>query len=87
VGLPSAPCVKWGVAFVDLDNDGWLDWITVSGHVYPRTDEMVSGAHYREPKLLQFNQGDGTFRDASDQAGPAIQEQQVSRGAGRGRFV
>jgi hypothetical protein len=80
LGLPSVPWVKWGVAFVDLDNDGWLDLITVSGHVYPQTDNMVSGAHYHEPKLLQFNQGDGTFCDASDQAGPAIQEQRVSRG-------
>jgi hypothetical protein len=80
LGLPSVPWVKWGVAFVDLDNDGWLDLMTVSGHVYPQTDSMVSGAHYREPKLLQFNQGDGTFCDASDQAGPAIQEQRVSRG-------
>jgi hypothetical protein len=80
LGLPSVPWVKWGVAFVDLDNDGWLDLMTVNGHVYPQTDTMVSGAHYREPKLLQFNQGDGTFCDASDEAGPAIQEQRVSRG-------
>jgi enediyne biosynthesis protein E4 len=80
LGLPSVPWVKWGVAFVDLDNDCWLDLMTVSGHVYPQTDTMVSGAHYREPKLLQFNQGDGTFCDASDSAGPAIQEQRVSRG-------
>jgi hypothetical protein len=80
LGLPSVPWVKWGVAFVDLDNDGWLDLMTVSGHVYPQTDTLVSGAHYREPKLLQLNQGDGTFCDASDQAGPAIQEQRVSRG-------
>ena len=29
VALPSLPCVKWGTAFVDLDNDGWLDLITV----------------------------------------------------------
>jgi hypothetical protein len=30
--------------------------------------------------LLQFNQKDGTFCDASDQAGPALQEKRVSRG-------
>jgi hypothetical protein len=33
IGLPSVPWVKWGIAFVDLDNDGWLDLVTVSGHV------------------------------------------------------
>jgi hypothetical protein len=78
--LPSLPWVKWGTAFVDLDNDGWLDLITVSGHVYPQVDTLPSGAGYREPTLLQFNQGDGTFCDASDLGGPAIKEKRVSRG-------
>ena len=43
VALPSLPWVKWGTAFVDLDNDGWLDLITVSGHVYPQVDSLPSG--------------------------------------------
>jgi hypothetical protein len=78
--LPSLPWVKWGTAFVDIDNDGWLDLITVSGHVYPQVDTLPSGGGYRQPKLLQLNQKDGTFCDASDQAGPALQEKRVSRG-------
>lgn len=80
MGLASVPLVKWGIAFVDFDNDGWLDLITATGHVYPQADHFVSGAKYREPKLVQYNQGDGTFCDASDQSGPAIQEPRVSRG-------
>jgi hypothetical protein len=80
VGLPSVPWVKWGDAFVDLDNDGWLDLITVNGHVYPQVDSLPSAGGYRQPKLLHFNQKDGTFCDAGDQAGPALQEKRVSRG-------
>lgn len=82
ISLPSLPWVKWGNAFVDLDNDGWLDLITANGHVYPQVDTLPAGggAGYREPKLLQLNQHDGTFCDASDQSGPAIQQRQVSRG-------
>ena len=80
VALPSLPWVKWGDAFVDLDNDGWLDLIAVSGQVYPQVDSLPSGAGYREPKLLHMNQKDGTFCDASDEAGPALQERRVSRG-------
>jgi hypothetical protein len=80
VALPSLPWVKWGTAFVDIDNDGWLDLIAVGGHVYPQVDSLPSGGGYREPKLLHLNQKDGTFCDASDQAGPALKERRVSRG-------
>ncbi len=80
VGLPSVPWVKWGDAFVDLDNDGWLDVIAANGHVYPQVDSMPSGGSYRQPTLMHMNQKDGTFCDASDQAGPALQQKHVSRG-------
>jgi hypothetical protein len=80
VALPSLPLVKWGTAFVDIDNDGWLDLITVTGHVYPQVDSLPSGPSYREPKLLELNQKDGTFCDASDLAGKALMERHVSRG-------
>jgi len=84
VALPSLPWVKWGDAFVDLDNDGWLDLFAVTGHVYPQVDVLPSGGGYRQPKLVHFNQGDGTFCDASSQAGPAILERRVSRGVAVG---
>lgn len=80
VALPSLPWVKWGTAFVDLDNDGWLDLFTVTGHVYPQVDSLPSGGGYREPKMLQMNRKDGTFCDASDMAGKALLERHVSRG-------
>ena len=78
--LPSLPLVKWGDAFVDIDNDGWLDLFVVAGHVYPQVVSLPSGATYAEPKLLQLNQRDGTFCDASIQAGPAVMEKSVARG-------
>src|SRR5215468_6449897 len=79
VAVSSLPWVKWGTAFVDLDNDGWLDLVSVNGHVYPQADQLPSSGKYREPKLVLLNQADGTFCDASDQSGPALLEKRVSR--------
>ena len=57
-----------------------LDLIIVNGHVYPQVDTKDIGTTFHEPKLLYLNQHDGTFRDISKLAGPAIQVPQVSRG-------
>jgi len=80
VALPSLPYVKWGVVFSDLDNDGWLDLLSVNGHVYPQVDTLPSGARYREPQNLFLNQKNGTFCDGSQQGGPILMEPRVGRG-------
>jgi enediyne biosynthesis protein E4 len=80
VALATLPWVKWGTAFFDLDNDGWLDLIGVNGQVYPQVDTIPSGARYRQPKNLFLNERNGQFCDAQTQAGPALQEPRVSRG-------
>jgi enediyne biosynthesis protein E4 len=80
LAVASLPWVKWGTAFIDVDNDGWSDLIAVSGHVYPQIDSLPSGARYHEPGILSINQGDGTFCDASKQAGSALQQERVLRG-------
>ncbi len=80
VALPTLPYVKWGTVFADLDNDGWADLVSVNGHVYPQVDALPSGARYREPQNLLMNQRDGTFCDASAQAGPMLTTPRVSRG-------
>jgi enediyne biosynthesis protein E4 len=72
--------VGWGDAFVDFENDGWVDYFQVNGHVYPQVDIAHSKVTYFEPKLLFLNQRDGTFQDVSKLAGDAIQIPQVSRG-------
>ncbi len=80
IGLPTVPWVKWGDAFVDIDNDTWLDLVYVAGHVYPQADSLPSANGFRQPRFLHLNQGDGTFCDASDQAGPVLPERHVGRG-------
>lgn len=76
----SVPYVGWGDAFLDLDNNGWLDLILVNGHVYPQVDDAKLGIHYREPKLLFRNQHNGTFVEARSAPGDPLLIPQVSRG-------
>ncbi|HET9099595.1 MAG TPA: CRTAC1 family protein [Acidobacteriaceae bacterium] len=76
--------VGWGDEFFDFDNDGWDDFFMVNGHVYPQVDTIGMDSKFREPKLLFQNLRDGKFKNISKQAGPAIQELQVSRGVAMG---
>jgi hypothetical protein len=69
----------WGVMFVDVDNDGWPDLLLANGHVYPQVD-AGSGTSYREPRLLYWNQGNGSFKDVSAASGPGCTEPMPSRG-------
>jgi hypothetical protein len=80
IAVPSLRWVKWGNAFADLDNDGWLDAVSVSGHVYPQVDGVPSAPPYKEPALLELNQKNSTFCDASQQAGTAFSTPHAARG-------
>jgi hypothetical protein len=70
----------WGAMFLDVDNDGWLDILSVNGHVYPEVDTAHLGSSYKEPRLLYWNTGDGKFKDISQKAGPGCTEPASSRG-------
>ena len=80
IAQSSVPNVGWGDGFFDFDNDGWLDFVFVNGHVYPQVDSADIGTHYREPKILLRNLHNGKFRDISAMAGAALEIPQVSRG-------
>lgn len=72
--------VKWGTAFLDFDNDGWKDLFVADGHVYPFIDQYNIGEHFRQPRQLFWNRGDGRFFDMSRTAGPGITALHASRG-------
>ena len=71
----------WGVAFVDLDLDGWQDLFLVNGHVYPEVEQLKSEAGYRQRKVVYRNRGDGRFDDITEQLGPPVTVPKAGRGA------
>jgi len=76
----------WGVGFLDLDNDGWLDLFLVNGHVYPEVDSLKAEAAYRQPKVVYRNLHNGRFADITAQLGPPVTTEKASRGAAFGDF-
>jgi enediyne biosynthesis protein E4 len=71
----------WGVGFVDLDNDGWLDLFLVNGHVYPEVERLKTEAAYKQRKVVYRNLGNGRFEDITAKLGPPVTTPAAGRGA------
>jgi enediyne biosynthesis protein E4 len=71
----------WGVGFLDLDNDGWLDLFLVNGHVYPEVQRVQGEAGYKQPKVVYRNLGGGRFADVSQRLGAPVTTVAAGRGA------
>jgi len=74
----------WGAAFVDLDNDGWLDLLLTNGHVYPEVRQVKSEAGYEQPKVVYRNLGNGRFEDVTARVGAPLTIPKAARGAAFG---
>ncbi len=79
-GLGARQYLGWGVAFLDVDDDGWRDLVVANGHVYPEVAGKQLGDTYLQPTILYRNLGNGKFQDVSSQAGPAFQTPRPARG-------
>ncbi|HXS76364.1 MAG TPA: CRTAC1 family protein [Terracidiphilus sp.] len=76
----------WGVSFIDIDNDGWLDILVANGHVYPEVDGTQVDAAYAERKYLYRNLRQGQFEDVSLVGGSGITADAKARGFAVGDF-
>ncbi len=76
---PSARVLGFGTAFVDLDNDGFVDLVVANGHIHDNAAELTEGASYRQRNQLFWNRGDGHFEEIRE-AGPGFELVKVSRG-------
>ena len=79
-GLGRNQLLGWGIAFVDVDEDGWPDLVMANGHVYPEVDGSAVGETYRQKTLLYRNMGNGKFDDVTASAGPGFAPLRPSRG-------
>jgi hypothetical protein len=83
-GLGRNQLLGWGIAFLDIDEDGWPDLVIANGHVYPEIDRSSIGETYRQKTLLYRNLGNGNFSDVTASAGPGFVPARPSRGLATG---
>ena len=84
--FPTLSFTGFGTAWLDADNDGWLDLLTVNGSIQ-RLDALTRKGDpfpLRQRKQLFRNLGNGRFDDVSDQAGDVFRHLDVGRGAAFG---
>jgi hypothetical protein len=74
----------WGVGFVDLDNDGWLDLFVTNGHVYPEVAQLEHEAGYAQRKVVYLNRGGTGFADVTARLGAPVTTPRPGRGTAFG---
>ncbi len=80
IGASSRARLSFGIAFFDADNDGDEDLITANGHIADNVASYRQQVGFAQQNSLYIRTGPGTFTDASNAAGPALQHRGVSRG-------
>jgi enediyne biosynthesis protein E4 len=81
---PTAAMTGFGTVWIDEDNDGRLDLVTVNGAVNILERQRGEPMPYRQRMQLFHNDGGLRFRDISVDAGLPFQISQVGRGAAAG---
>ena len=85
LGAPSVESTGFGTAWLDFDNDGWLDLFVVNGTVTRHVNRAADDPFpYDQPTQLFRNLGVGRFEDAYLIAGAVFRLSDVSRGAAFG---
>ena len=74
----------FGTEWFDYDNDGDLDLFVANGTVFVVESQRGEPYPYRQKNQLFENDGGRQFRETSEQAGPALQLSEVSRGTAFG---
>lgn len=75
----------WSLGMFDFNNDGWKDFFTANAHANHRID-LWESTDYRQANTILANQGNGTFKDVSEQAGEDFQVHRAHRGTACGDF-
>ena len=86
IRVPSLPYTGFGAAWIDFDNDGWLDIVAVNGYVTQNLEALGPDNPFPLQQRNQVfrNRRTGGFEEVTNRAGEVFQLSEVSRGAAFG---
>lgn len=87
IAVPTFVPLGWGTFFFDVDRDTHEDLFFANGQIYPQVEQDKSlHETYRQKNQLFLNEGNGKFREITDQAGSGFQTPRSGRGAAYADF-
>lgn len=81
---PTLPSLTFGLRFFDYDLDGHQDLVLANGHIEPEINAVQREIHYQQVPQLFWNDGEGQFREVSQQIGGLFIQPIVARGLATG---
>ena len=83
---PTLPHTGFGTAWLDFDNDGWIDLLTVNGAVTQNLDALARHESFPLKQRMQLfhNLRNSRFEDVTEHAGAVFRIAEVGRGAAFG---
>ena len=84
VGIASRNSLGFGCAFLDVNLDGWLDFVVANGHIDETVRNIRGNVGYAQPPQLFLNGGKGVFRDVAAEVGGDFDQPKVGRGLAYG---
>jgi hypothetical protein len=80
VGMASKNSLGFGCAFLDVNLDGWLDFVAANGHIDETVRNIRGNVGYAQPPQLFLNSGKGSFHDVAADLSGGFNEPKVGRG-------
>lgn len=81
---PTFWALTFGLLFVDYDLNGELDLVLANGHIDPGINRVQKQTTYAQQAQLFWNDGQGHFREVSNQSGTPFLRPVVGRGLSAG---
>ena len=86
VGSASLNHLKFGVAWLDLDGNGWVDLYQGNGHVHDNVEEFNDHDTFEQEDQIFLNQGKGKFVEVLSSTGAFPNTKSVTRAVAVGDF-